>query len=204
MECAPRSRTERSTLAHTKSSNLQKETFSKLKQTLKRSKSRIFSILGKSCILMMSTNNIWLKIWMITTWKNKSYHVLRDTGSLQFIQSESASTTILNVVFVGGAPNNGTKGLNWSWGNLGGLSSTSLSSPFLSCGLVEPCFYVPIPILVEMGIWHHLISFGRHGGCWGCKRSRYAIWKIQFSLKMKPKLKKIRTEIKFTYMPQQI
>merc|ERR1711862_703502 len=78
-------------------------------------------------------------------------------------RKKSTSSTIFNVIFVSWATNNRTKSLDWSWSNLGGLYSTSLTTTFFSCWLIEPTFHISLPILMEMGIRDHLISFGRHG-----------------------------------------
>ena len=38
-------------------------------------------------------------------------------------------------------------------------------------GLVEPALDVALPVLVEVRIWHHLVPFCRHLGCFGLKKS---------------------------------
>ena len=91
-----------------------------------------------------------------------SHHVLGDTGSLQFLKSESTATTILDVVLESRASDDRPQRLDRSGSNFSGLSSTSLAAAVFPGGLVEPGLNITVPILVEMGIGDHLIPFGRH------------------------------------------
>lgn len=50
----------------------------------------------------------------------------------------------------------------WSWGNLDCFLDAVLFAFKLPCGLVEPGFDVTLPILVEMGVWNHIVTFWCH------------------------------------------
>ena len=89
-----------------------------------------------------------------------------DSGGLQLLEGESPSLPLLNIILEGGAPDHGPQGLEGTGGDAGGLGHAVLAPPLLAGGLVEPSLDVPLPILMEMGIGHHLVAFGRHDeGC---------------------------------------
>ena len=79
------------------------------------------------------------------------------------LQGKSSACSKFAVVFDSWASNNWSqRSSNWSGLDSDGFQCTLVTSPLFTCRLVEPCFHVPLPILMEMGIRYHIITFGRH------------------------------------------
>ena len=69
---------------------------------------------------------------------------------------------IFNVILECGASHNWSQSFDGPWSHFGGLERTSFAATFFPGGLVEPGLHITVPILMEVGIWDHLIPFGRH------------------------------------------
>lgn len=76
-----------------------------------------------------------------------------------FTKSESAPGANLCVVSNSGTTNNWAKRTSdRTWCNCLSLLYSILASAVFSSRLIKPCFYEPLPILMEMAIRNHIIS----------------------------------------------
>ena len=90
--------------------------------------------------------------------------LLGDAGGSEFVEGESASSPSLGVVARGGAVDDGAQeSLDGPRRDGGGFGDAGEATATLAHGLVEPGRHVPLPVLVEMRVGHHLRSLGRHG-----------------------------------------
>merc|ERR1712110_833796 len=101
---------------------------------------------------------------MVYTDANSFSHILAYTSGFEFLQRKSSSTSLFHIIPKGRASHYWSKLFHRPWSNCSGFLCSHLAPTLFSCWLVEPCFDIPIPILMEMGIWYHLIAFGRHLG----------------------------------------
>lgn len=72
------------------------------------------------------------------------------TSGLNLGQSETSASSHLSVVLDGWRLDNWSQQVQWSWGNLGGLGSSGVTSRHLLTGLVEVHLDALLPVLSEV------------------------------------------------------
>lgn len=80
-----------------------------------------------------------------------------DTGSLEFIESESTTIADLSSVLAGGRRNDWAKFLNWSWAHCLALGISALSSSQLGGWLIEVAFCSALPVFAEMYVRNDVV-----------------------------------------------
>ena len=82
---------------------------------------------------------------------------------LELIQGEALARTDTGVVLDGRAADDGPEvTADGTRGDLTGLVHTVVVTPLLAHRLVEPGAHHALPILVEMAIWHDVVTFRGH------------------------------------------
>jgi len=90
--------------------------------------------------------------------------VLAKTGPVDFLQSKPTTGTDFRVVSDSWASDHGSeRSSSWAWSDAASLLQSLRMTSDLTSWLIEPCLDVLLPILVEMAIRNHVITFRRHG-----------------------------------------
>jgi len=94
---------------------------------------------------------------------DRSGEILVEPGSLDLLQSETATETLFLVVLDGGASNDGPELGGGPGRDLDSLGLSGLGASDLPGRLIEPGLHAVLPILLEMGILNHVVMLRSHG-----------------------------------------
>lgn len=104
-------------------------------------------------------SNIFSYIYTLKKLASKYYQVQYNTNS-DFPKSKSTSSANFRVVPDSWTADNGTKRpCRWTWSNSFGFLNPVLLPAMTPSRLVKPCFHESLPILMEMAIGYHIVTF---------------------------------------------